>query len=294
MFRKAIELKPDNHIAYINLGSLLASQQKLALAEACFRTAVKLKEDDPVSHYSLGLVLSNRQEFAEAEAAYGRAIRLNPDYFQAHANLGVVQTKRKKLDAAVGSLREADRLAPNNANIQFQLRMSLLWQNLEKRQKGLVDGSDRPVDGSDALAIAEYFRDYVDDPLTAVRFYLLAFAKEPKLSAANQFAAARCAAQTLHRVQNGELALDVEVCYWLSDHALFWLRDDLSFYSLTKTNPQTRLVFHDRLRNWQTDDALACVRLPASLSGFPASERQAWKQLWAEVGDLVKRLEADP
>jgi hypothetical protein len=46
------------------------------------------------------------------------------------------------------------------------------------------------------------------------------------------------------------------------------------------------------LRHWQRDADLAGVRDKEALAGLPADERAQWDKLWAEVADLLRRLDA--
>ena len=54
--------------------------------------------------------------------------------------------------------------------------------------------------------------------------------------------------------------------------------------------PKAALSIKQTLEQWQTDAALAGVRDETALAGLPADEQSAWRQLWAEVGDLVSQL----
>ncbi len=44
--------------------------------------------------------------------------------------------------------------------------------------------------------------------------------------------------------------------------------------------------------HWTTDTDLVSVREPAALARLPEAERDAWKKLWSDVDDLLKKLEA--
>jgi hypothetical protein len=46
------------------------------------------------------------------------------------------------------------------------------------------------------------------------------------------------------------------------------------------------------LRHWQRDADLAGVRGKQALAGLRAEERAEWEKLWAEVADLLRRLDA--
>ena len=78
---KALELDPNNAIAYYNLGRLLAKDTARAgEAEAAYRKAIALEPNNARYVYRLGLLLHDKlNRFAEAESAYRRAIELAPN-----------------------------------------------------------------------------------------------------------------------------------------------------------------------------------------------------------------------
>ena len=70
--REAIELDPNNAIAYYKLGGLLAKDTvRASEAEAAYRKAIELEPHDARYVYRLGLLLHEKlRRFAEAESAY--------------------------------------------------------------------------------------------------------------------------------------------------------------------------------------------------------------------------------
>jgi len=46
-----------------------------------------------------------------------------------------------------------------------------------------------------------------------------------------------------------------------------------------------------KLRHWQEDSDLAGVRDAVALEKLPESERAEWKKLWADVEELLKKVE---
>jgi hypothetical protein len=44
-----------------------------------------------------------------------------------------------------------------------------------------------------------------------------------------------------------------------------------------------------RLRSWQEEPCLACLREPTALLNLPAEERSALAALWADVAALLSR-----
>ncbi|HZY90956.1 MAG TPA: hypothetical protein VFE78_39395, partial [Gemmataceae bacterium] len=76
--------------------------------------------------------------------------------------------------------------------------------------------------------------------------------------------------------------------------ALGWLRADLALWQ-KQTDPgkaESRALAQRTLRHWQQDSDLSGVRDKQTLAGLPAYERAQWEKLWAEVADLLRRLEA--
>jgi hypothetical protein len=49
-----------------------------------------------------------------------------------------------------------------------------------------------------------------------------------------------------------------------------------------------------RLRHWQNDSDLAGVRDPEALARLPEAERAAWRKLWGDVADLLRRAGGGP
>jgi hypothetical protein len=45
------------------------------------------------------------------------------------------------------------------------------------------------------------------------------------------------------------------------------------------------------LQHWQKDTDLAYIRDLKEIAMLPAEEQEAWKKLWADVGELLKKVE---
>jgi serine/threonine-protein kinase len=73
--------------------------------------------------------------------------------------------------------------------------------------------------------------------------------------------------------------------------ALEWLRADLAYWTTTLEagKPQLRVLVQKTMQNWQSAARLACVRDAEALARLPETERDAWRQLWADVTALHQR-----
>jgi len=58
---------------------------------------------------------------------------------------------------------------------------------------------------------------------------------------------------------------------------------------LDKGPEKARPAIFQQLRHWQKDDDLAGVRDKVPLARLPAAEREAWQQLWADVGKVLPK-----
>src|SRR6266498_2616941 len=88
-FRRVIDLKPNDPVAYTNLGNALWHQNKRDEAVGAYRKALALKPDLAEAHYFhylLGKALYDKGDLDGAIAEYRKAIQLKEDYPEAHTN----------------------------------------------------------------------------------------------------------------------------------------------------------------------------------------------------------------
>ena len=120
-YRRAIKLDPHFAEAHNNLGKMLRKLGKVAEPEECYRKAIELKGDLPETHYNLGEVLEEQGRWIEAEACYRRAVELKPNLAEAQCRLGTLLRKRGNLPEAEGCYREAIRHKPNFVDAIYKL-----------------------------------------------------------------------------------------------------------------------------------------------------------------------------
>ncbi|MCI0455990.1 MAG: tetratricopeptide repeat protein [Gemmataceae bacterium] len=295
-FRKAIVLRPHYPQAYFNLGISLADQKKLDEAVIAYRQAIERRPDYPEAYTNLGLALLDQKKPDEAVAAFRQAIALQAHFPEAYRGLGLALRDLKKLDEAVNVLRSADRRWPNHPLIRENLRRTERLLDLDGKVTAFLEGKRELETAAEHLQFAEFCHTYKDRHLTAVWLYAGAFRVEPNLledlSRQNRFYAACAAALALAGKGAAPPALGPEECWWLSAQARSWLQGDLARYAkdAQKNNPPLARLIVGRLRGWKQAEALAAVRDPKSLAGFPEEETREWLRLWMEVDALLERL----
>jgi superkiller protein 3 len=155
--RKSIALNSDAQ-TYFFLGYVLRRQGKLEEAIAAYRQAIKLDPKDAAPYKGLGNALSDQKKLDEAIAAYRQAIQLDPKYPLAYNGLGKALSDQKKLDEAIAAYRQAIQLDPKLATAYTTLGIAL------RNQKKLDE------------AIAAYRQALQLDPKDAAAYYNLGIA----------------------------------------------------------------------------------------------------------------------
>lgn len=87
--------QPGNERARVAYGSVLATNRKIAEAEAEFQAAVSLDDTDPIAQSRLGSALAAQGKFDAAIGPLERALALRPDDVEAHRSLGQIYATRQ-------------------------------------------------------------------------------------------------------------------------------------------------------------------------------------------------------
>ncbi len=99
-----------------------------AMAEVMFRKALEINPENMEAHLSLGYLLGNREEYEEAAFHLKEVIRINPGLAKAHSNLGYVFMRKGDPGQAFGSFFRAVQLNPRMAEAQLGMGVLRLEQ----------------------------------------------------------------------------------------------------------------------------------------------------------------------
>jgi len=89
-FKAELALDPKHGQSVAYLGDIEMKRNKPAGALVLLRKAVGLKNDVRIAYMDLGAIYTQQKQYAEAEAALRRAIELDPKQSDAHYRLGNV------------------------------------------------------------------------------------------------------------------------------------------------------------------------------------------------------------
>jgi serine/threonine-protein kinase len=166
----------------------------------------------------------------------------------------------------------------------------------EEKLANVLKGNAQPADAAECVMLA-FLCQQPSKVLNAaaVRFYRQAFTEKPPLAdnldLQHRYNAA-CAAALAGCGQGKDAdKLDAKERTDLREQALDWLRADLIAYRqmLEKSAARSSPLVAERMRHWLQDTDFAGVRGPEALARLPEVEREAWRQLWADVADLLRQ-----
>jgi len=155
-------------------------------------------------------------------------------------------------------------------------------------------GKVMPTDNRERLGFVEVCQ-LQRRHVAGARLYADAFAADPKLAddlkAAHRYNAACFAALAAAGQGTDAGKLDDREQRRLRQQALAWLRADLEVLSkrVQRSPSVERQVTRQMLQHWQRDTDLARLRDADALKQLPAQEQDAWRKLWADVAELLKR-----
>jgi tetratricopeptide (TPR) repeat protein len=153
---KEIEIAPSAE-SYLNLGLTLGPQGKHAEAVAAFRKSLELDSKNDVAHYSLGLDLSFTGQLDEAVSASRKAVEMSPENPMYLNHLAwmlatVVEPKDRDPQQAVELAKKAVKVAPQVANFWDSLGVAEYRAGNWQPAIDALEKATQLTDGGDACA----------------------------------------------------------------------------------------------------------------------------------------------
>jgi serine/threonine protein kinase/Flp pilus assembly protein TadD len=301
-YRKTLRIKRDFAPGHNNLGVVLHDKGQLEEAIAEYREAIRIKKDYAEAHCGLGVALRGKGQLDEAIAEYHEAMRLKKDFAEAHINLGYLLEQQGQFIEALVYLRRGHELGSKNPGWRHPsadwVRNCERAVELDSKLSAILSGQKQPADTAERLRLAHlcampYKKRYVD----AVRLFREAFGEEPKqaddLDAYHRSNAACAAAQAGCGQGQDADKLDATERAHLRQQALDWLRADLKAYRqlMEKSEGKAGSAIAQRMQQWLQDTDFAGVRDKDALAKLPEKEREAWRQLWADVAEMLAKTQ---
>lgn len=121
---KAVEIYPEYHDAYAQLGLYYYRVQQKDKALEMYNKSIEHKPNSPKAYSNMGIIYFERGDVVNAQRVYEKAVQLDPKYVDARRNLGSVYARKGEFDKAIQQFSEALKYEPNDATINFYLGSS--------------------------------------------------------------------------------------------------------------------------------------------------------------------------
>jgi tetratricopeptide (TPR) repeat protein len=290
-YRLALAIDDKSAPAHNSLGFALLSQGDVKGAIRHCRRALEINPNNKLACVNLGLALEAQGDLEGAIDSYQHALQIDSTFSRAHGALGVALQKQGRFAdaraAAAEGLKHLSSSDPHHAVLMHDLRRCEEMIALDRKLSAVVRGEAKPQDAAEMVALASLAQQpYKQLHATAVRLYRDAFV-DPKLAdprTGNRYNAACSAALAGCGVGKDTEKPDDAERARLRGQALDWLRAELAAWGkvLEEDDAEGRQLARRELANWLKDADLAGVRGKA-LAKLPESERQPWRDLWADV-----------
>ena len=124
-YRAAIEIRPNDHAAYYDLGLQAAIRDELNDAIANFNKTLELAPSFAMANYQKANVYAREGNLEEAIRDYNAALKAMPDLVMAHYNLATILARNGNLDGAIEEYNRTLALQPNYAPAQIGIGRAL-------------------------------------------------------------------------------------------------------------------------------------------------------------------------
>lgn len=135
-YEKAIEIDPNNSIAYNNLGILLKEKGELEKSEHMYKKVIALDPSFSAAYNNLGILLKEKGNLEEARRMYEKAIETDPNYAGNYNNYGVLLKEK-------GNLEEAERMYEKAIEIDSSYRKPYHNLAILLKNKGKIEKANR-------------------------------------------------------------------------------------------------------------------------------------------------------
>ncbi|MEG4581573.1 tetratricopeptide repeat protein [Microcoleus sp. MON1_C5] len=135
-YDKALEIKPDYHEAWYNRGLALRNLGRLEEVIASFDKALELKPEDDAAWNNQGVALGNLGRVEDAIASYDKALKLKPYNDVSWYNRGVELGKLGRLKEALADYDKALRIKPDKHEAWFNRGLAL--GNLDRVEEAIA------------------------------------------------------------------------------------------------------------------------------------------------------------
>lgn len=156
VFRKLVQMRPNNDPAQVHLGYVLLNQKKYDEARLWLEKSARSVSPIPEVFYYLGLVAQEQNDDAKAIGLFEKAVQKLPSYAHARIALGSSYIKMRNYPRAKEELETAVKLDPEEPTAHYNL--ALLYARLKdparaQEEMRIVEKLKAKGAGSDGVVV---------------------------------------------------------------------------------------------------------------------------------------------
>jgi tetratricopeptide (TPR) repeat protein len=138
-FQAVLKEQPRNIAALSNLGIIYSHTNRADQSIAVYRRALQVAPDDQAILVNLGLVYLKQEDHARALPLFAHAVALDPKHLQARQLLAVCRAYVGQLEPAIHDLEAMHEAAPRDDGILFLLGFTYLKNHDEAKAKAIFE-----------------------------------------------------------------------------------------------------------------------------------------------------------
>jgi tetratricopeptide (TPR) repeat protein len=128
LFQRAIEVTPNNYLAYNNLGFDLSAKGRFREAKENYAKSIAINPQYPDALNNMGFALAGEKNYVQAIPYYEAALRVSPRQPEVHNNLGNALSELGRLDESIEQYLIVLREQPEHADAHNNLGIALAMQ----------------------------------------------------------------------------------------------------------------------------------------------------------------------
>ena len=157
MFRRSVQMSPDNYLDYSSLGMLLIFTREFEEAEQCLRKAIAYDDEDVANRLNLGIILAIQGEYEPALEQFDKAMEYATDEPPLHLHRGMVYRAQRRFDEAAAEFDAVLAVEPGHVRAREQLAITRHQQGRTAEGIALLEATilDAPSEGSLYRALSD-------------------------------------------------------------------------------------------------------------------------------------------
>ena len=157
IFKKAVELNPDDDESWRWLGNSYSRNGQIEEAIKYYLKAAELNPDDSRNWFNLGILYSNNEQYKEAINSFLKVVELNPDDGYSWYGLGNSYIKNEQVEDAIKSLLKATELNSNDYQSWLDLAISYIHnEQYEEAIEPLLKAIELNPNNAGSLSLLGY------------------------------------------------------------------------------------------------------------------------------------------